>query len=137
MDLMTSLQGEQHKSKDLEQRVTRQEEQLKLLQGEVRSQFKAVAGFVARESRLLNAFDCVQLQSRELELRSIETASSTASRDDVTADVTDVSSMNGDVAAARDEEQIALLKAEASLVTSLQTELDSAQVRRVRSMLLS
>ena len=35
MDLMTSLQGEQHKSKDLEQRVTRQEEQLKLLQGEV------------------------------------------------------------------------------------------------------
>ena len=137
MDLMTSLQGEQHKSKDLEQRVTRQEEQLKLLQGEVRCQFKAVAGFVGRESCLLNAFDCVQLQSRELELRSIDTASSTASRDDVTADVTDVSSMNGDVAAARDDERIALLKAEASLVTSLQTELDSAQVRRVRSMLLS
>ena len=93
--------------------------------------------FCCSRISLLNAFDCVQLQSRELELRSIETASSTANRDDVTADVTDVSSMNGDVAAARDEEQIALLKAEASLVTSLQTELDSAQVRRVRSMLLS
>ena len=35
MDLMTSVQGEEHKRKDLEQRVTWQEEQLKLLQGEV------------------------------------------------------------------------------------------------------